>query len=255
MTARTAHLPGIDGALRAASAALLLLAWQALSALDGSLLPGPLAVMQVLVAETLHGPLLWHIGMTLWRVLAAVSIAMVAGGALGIAMGRLPLIDAVAAPWVKTFLNLPALVVMVLVYVLLGLNDVAAVLAVAIDKIPLAAVTLRDGARALEPRYEEVARIYRFGPVRQLRHVMLPQLAPYVMIALRNGLAVVWKLMLVAEFLGRPDGVGFVIQSSFQLFDVTRLMAYALAFLACVLLIDRAVLQPLERRFGAWRAE
>lgn len=251
MTARTAISLG-PHVTRAASAAALLLLWQFASAAS-PMLPGPAMVLRTMVEEAVHGPLMWHAGVTLLRVAAAVSLAMLAGGTLGIAMGRHKGFDAAAAPWVKSFLNLPALVIMVLVYLWLGLTDVAAVLAVAIDKVPFIAITLRDGARAADRQHDELARIYRFNAGTRVRHVLLPQLAPYVMIALRNGLAVGWKLMLVAEFLGRPDGIGFVIQSSFQLFDVARLLAYALFFVGVILLCDALLLQPIERRLTSWR--
>ena len=53
--------------------------------------------------------------------------------------------------------------------------------------------------------------------------------------AARSGLSLVWKIVLVAELLGRPNGVGFEIGTAFQLFDITRILAYALAFAAVVL--------------------
>ena len=56
----------------------------------------------------------------------------------------------------------------------------------------------------------------------------LPQLAPYIAAAARSGLSLVWKIVLVAELLGRPNGVGFEIGVAFQLFDmpaVARLFA------------------------------
>ena len=59
--------------------------------------------------------------------------------------------------------------------------------------------------------------------------------------------------MLVAELLGRPNGVGFEIGVAFQLFDVTRILAYALSFTAVVLAIETLLVQPFERRTSRWR--
>ena len=91
------------------------------------------------------------------------------------------------------------------------------------------------------------------GAWRTLRHVTLPQLSPFFVIASRNGLALIWKIVLVVELLGRPDGIGYAIQVFFQLFDVKRLIAYSLAFVAVVLVIEWGVLQPFERRLARWR--
>jgi NitT/TauT family transport system permease protein len=124
---------------------------------------------------------------------------------------------------------------------------------VAVNKIPMVAVTLREGARALEPDYAEMARGFRLPWGRRLRHVVLPQLLPYVLAAARSGLALIWKIVLVVELLGRTNGVGFEIQLYFQLFDVTRILAYSLAFAGVIQLIEWSVLQPLERRATRWR--
>jgi NitT/TauT family transport system permease protein len=194
-----------------------------------------------------------HLGVTLARVAVSFAIAMAVGSAIGLALGRLPILDRWVHPWLVVLLNVPALVVIILTYVWLGLVETALLVAVALNKIPNVAVTVREGARALERDYAEVASVYRFGPLTTLRDVIVPQLAPYLLAASRNGLALIWKIVLVVELLGRSDGVGFQLQSYFQLFDVSRVIAYAAAFVVCVLAIELAVLSPLERRIGRWR--
>ena len=91
---------------------------------------------------------------------------------------------------------------------------------------------MREGARALDPGLAEMAQSFRMTRWRTLRHVMLPQLTPYFFAAARSGLALIWKIVLVVELLGRSNGVGFQIQIYFQLFDVTLILAYTLAFIA-----------------------
>ena len=72
----------------------------------------------------------------------------------------------------------------------------------------------------------------------RLEHVILPQLAPFIAAAARSGLSLVWKIVLVVELLGRPNGVGFEIGTAFQLFDVARILAYALTFVAVIVAIE-----------------
>jgi NitT/TauT family transport system permease protein len=88
---------------------------------------------------------------------------------------------------------------------------------------------------------------------RAFRHVVLPQLAPYIAASARSGLSLVWKIVLVAELLGRPNGVGFEIGVAFQLFDTPRLLAYSLTFAAVVLVIETLLVQPFEARATRWR--
>ena len=205
------------------------------------------------MVEGLEGSLATDLGVTLLRVLAAFALAMVVGSALGIAMGMSRRIDMAFDSLVTLLLNLPALVVIVLLFVWLGLTEIATVAAVALNKLPGTAVTLREGARALDPGFMDMARSFRLSRWASLRHVVLPQLGPYFVAAARSGLAVVWKIVLVAELLGRSNGIGFRLQVDFQLFDVTAILADTLALLIAVQAIEWAALQPMERAVSRWR--
>jgi NitT/TauT family transport system permease protein len=239
---------------RGVSLLLLLAVWEAVARLAQSrLFPGAGAVFETLAEELTRGDLLHHLGVTLLRVAVAFTAAMVAGSAIGIAMGFARTLDTLLDSWVVLFLNLPALVIAVLLYVWLGLTEAAAIGAVTLSKLPTVVVTLREGTRALDRDLAEMARSFRIGAWRTLRHVVLPQLSPYFLVASRSGLALIWKIVLVVELLGRPDGIGYEIQIFFQLFDIRRLIAYALAFVAVVLAIDWGILLPLERRLARWR--
>ena len=147
-------------------------------------------------------------------------LAMSLGSAIGYLMGRVRLADRLGDPWLILLLNLPALVVIVLAYIWAGLTEAAAIAAIAINKLPTAIVTLREGARALDRSLDEMASVFAMPRWRAFRHVVLPQLAPYIAASARSGLSLVWKIVLVAELLGRPNGVGFEIGVAFQLFDI-----------------------------------
>ena len=232
----------------------LLLAWEAGARIIGSrLFPPATAVAAALWQDALHGPLLHNLGVTLLRVAAAFTLAMLLGSLLGVAMGRSPVLNRMFDSLLTGLLNLPALVGIVLIYVWFGLSETTAIAAVALNKLPSTAVTVREGARALDQGLIDMARSFRMGRGATLRHVVLPQLYPYLFGAARSGLALIWKIVLVAELLGRSDGVGFQIQVLFQLFDVTGILAYTLAFILVVQAIEWGLLQPLERRANQWR--
>ena len=212
-----------------------------------------MVVFATLRSEAASGALFAALGATLARVVAAFLLAMAAGSAMGYAMGRNPLFDRVADPWIIVLLNLPAVVIIVLAYIWVGLNEAAAIGAVALNKLPVTAVTIREGVRALDARLDEMARIFGFSPTKRLAHVVAPQLAPYFAAVTRAGLSLVWKIVLVVELMGRPNGVGFEINTAFQLFDVPLLLAYALPFTAIMLIIEMLVVQPFERYVSRWR--
>ena len=240
--------------LRLASLALFIATWYAGSLFAGErMLPAPDTVLAAMLSEARSGELFLHLGATLARVFLAFMLAMTAGTAIGYLMGRVTLADRLGDPWLIVLLNLPALVIIVLAYIWGGLTEIAAILAVAVNKLPNAVVTVREGARALDPGLDDMARVFAMPRLKVLRHVVIPQLAPYIAAAARSGLSLVWKIVLVVELLGRPNGVGFEIGVAFQLFDVTRILAYALAFIAVILAIEIFLVQPFERRASRWR--
>ncbi len=244
----------MNPALRLGSVALLVAAWLVGSHLVGPrLLPAPQTVALAIINEARSGALAFNLGVTLLRVAASFTIAMAFGTVIGLAMGRMPIIDRLADPWLVVLLNLPALVIIVLAYVWAGLTETAALVAVALNKLPIAIVTVREGARALDPSLDEMATVFRMSGWTRLRHVTMPQLAPYLAAATRSGLSLVWKIVLIVELLGRPNGVGFEIGVAFQLFDVTRILAYALTFVVVMLAIETFLVQPFERHVSRWR--
>ena len=236
------------------SLAIMIAGWALAAALVQSrLLPGPLTVGTTMLADLRSGELPFHMACTLGRVISSFAIAMVLGIFAGYAMGRSKTADRYADPWLTVLLNMPALVTIIFAYIWIGLNEAAAIVAVALNKLPNAVVTLREGARTLDVGLDEMAAVFGFSPWKRWRHVVLPQLAPFFAAATRSGLSLVWKIVLVVELLGRPNGVGFEIGTAFQLFDVATLLAYALPFTAIMLAIETLLVQPFERHAARWR--
>jgi NitT/TauT family transport system permease protein len=240
--------------MRLLSVAVLVITWWIASLYVGNTrLPPPPEVLEAMLTEAKSGALFVNLGATLARVVLSFVLAMTLGTAIGYWMGRVRLADRLGDPWLILLLNLPALVVIVLAYIWAGLTEAAAIAAIAINKLPTAVVTLREGTRALDPALDEMATIFAFPRGRAFRHVILPQLAPYIAAAARSGLALIWKIVLVAEYLGRPNGVGFEIGVAFQLFDIPLLLAYSLSFAVVVFVIETALVQPFEARLSRWR--
>ncbi|MGZ9809333.1 ABC transporter permease [Pseudoroseicyclus sp. H15] len=235
---------------------LLLLLWQCAAWIAQSrFMPGPVAVAAEIWQELLGGRLIDDFAQTLTRAFAGFVIAMVLGTAIGIALGRIRPIDRLLSPWVVVGLNIPAIVVGIICYIWLGLTDVALVIAVVINKVPLVTTMMREGVRSLSEDFDELARMFRMPRARYLRLVLTPQLVPYLLAAARTGLSLVWKMVLVFEVLGSDGGVGFRVGVYFQFFDMTGILAYATVFVLVIMVIEYGLLRPLERRVLRWRAD
>ena len=228
--------------------------WQVLAiTLESKTLPPPSAVISTLWHELRAGDLLFHLGMTLRRVGFSFVAAMLIGMALGILMGNSTSWDRLLDTFLILGLNIPALVIIILCYIWFGLSETAAVLAVTVNKIPMVAISLREGARAVDKNLLQVAHVYRLSRRETFFKVYLPQLTPYLFGSARNGLALIWKIVLVVELLGRSNGVGFQIGSYFHFFDITGILAYTLAFALVIFGVEALVLRPLETYLNRWR--
>jgi NitT/TauT family transport system permease protein len=193
------------------------------------------------------------VAITLARVGVSFFIAMAFGVAVGVLMGRNRNWDAALDGLLILSLNLPALVVIILCYLWFGLGEFAAVLAVSINKFPIVVVNMREGAKAVDMDLLQVTQAFKVPPYRTFFKVYLPQLYPYLLASARSGLALVWKIVLVVELLGRSDGVGFKLGVYFQFFDITSILAYSFAFILVVMIIELLVIAPLDRRLMEWR--
>ncbi|MBH0236989.1 ABC transporter permease [Methylobrevis albus] len=242
------------GALASTASVFVVWAVAALIA-DSRLLPTPWRVFDLMITAIVSGDLVFHLTATLGRVIAAFTAAMLIGSAIGLAMGRSRVVNSALDVWLVLLLNIPALVVIILAYVWFGLNETAAICAVALNKLPNVIVTIREGARALDPDLDQMARAFKLNWRKRLFEVVLPQLQPYIAAAARSGLSLVWKIVLVVELLGRSNGIGFQLNLYFQLFDVASILAYALSFILVMLSIEIFILQPIESRANRWRIQ
>jgi NitT/TauT family transport system permease protein len=242
------------GLARLASLAGFFLAWQLVVWwVQPDLLPGPLTVFSRLVSQWRSGELPAHLFITMARVFGSFALAMILGLALGMLLGHSRRADLALDGLLTVFLNIPALVVIILCFIWFGLNEVAVILAVVLNKAPTMTVIFREGVRAIDRGLLEVGTVYGLSRTRRFMRIYLPQLYPYFLAATRSGLALVWKIVLVVELLGCSEGLGFQLGVFFQYFDITGILAYTFAFVILILLIEGVLLRPWERAVLRWR--
>ena len=178
---------------------------------------------------------------------------MLIGSVIGIAMGRKKILDDYFDGWLILGLNIPAVVTIILCFLWFGLNEVAAILAVTINKIPTVTVILREGTKAVDEKLVDVGKIYKLSKFKIIKEIILPQLYPYLVSAARSGLALIWKIVLVVELLGRSNGVGFKIYEFFSMFDIASILSYTFVFVFFIMAIEWFFIKPLEKRLTSWR--
>lgn len=221
--------------------------------IDSELFPTVTNIILNLVNHLVEGELLYHLSVTLLRVLIAFFIAMAIGLVFGLLMGLYKRIDDALDFILIIGLNIPALVTIIICYIWFGLTDFSALLAVIINKIPVIVVNIREGTRAIEKKYIDLAKVYKIPRRDVIEKIYLPQLYPYILATTRLSLSLIWKIVLVVELLGRSNGVGFQISIYFQFFDITSILSYSLAFILVIVLIEKIVLKPFEKKIERWK--
>ena len=241
-------------ALRFISLASLVGVWLLLSATLGpEVLPGPGETFDFLLREARSGRLVRHVGATLGRVAFSFLLAMGAGIVLGVLVGASRTADRLFEAWIATALAIPRIVVIVAAYLLIGLNDSAAIAAIATTVLPTVVVQLREGTRAIDTGLVQMARAFRRTPWCIWRRVLLPQLLPYVIGTGRGALSLTWKMVVFAELMGRTSGVGYQIAFYYQMFNMRGILAYAAAMIVLLAVVDLGVMRTLEAVAFRWR--
>lgn len=232
----------------------VVVAWAWLSRmLSARVFPGPAETLQFLWREWERGRLLTHVVATMDRVLVSFAIAMAAGVLIGIFMGTSQRIERLGSAWLLTGLAIPRIVPIVGAYILIGLNDRAAITAIVLVMVPTIVTQVQEGARALDQRLVQMAGAFRRSRWAMLRHVVAPQLFPYIAGTARSTMSMAWKMVVFAELMGRSNGVGYQISFYFQMFDMRGILAYGLAMIIILAVVDQLMMHMWNWYAFRWR--
>jgi NitT/TauT family transport system permease protein len=221
--------------------------------LPPSIMPAPATVAEVLWGEMGAGEIWGDVAITLARIALAFCVAMSIAAVLGFAMGLSRLAEHFLDIWVIGCMTLPSLVLILTIYLVVGLNERAAVLASAIPVVPFLTINIWTGIKGIDQKLIDMSKAYHASRWRIIRSVVAPQLAPILFASTRFGLGLIWKLVLFVELIGRPNGIGYRIEFYYQTFNMSEILAYALLFMVIMLFIEIVLLGGLERRLFKWR--
>lgn len=241
-----------------AIASLLLFAvlWQGVSLLVGAdVLPAPLGSLQAVVESYHDGTLLPDMAITAMRIVGAFAIALVVSVVAGALLGWSRTVERLFGPWVTILASTPSLLIIIIAYLLVGLNDRGAMVGTAIVVAPSMTYAVWDGMRAITPDLQEMARAFGLSKGVILRRVLIPQTTPFIFNAARTGLSLAWRIMIFVELLGRSTGVGYRVQYFYNIADMRRVVGAALPFIVVMLAFEFGVLRPIERWVFRWRRQ
>jgi NitT/TauT family transport system permease protein len=230
--------------------------WGLLSlTLPPEIFPGPVETIQSLWKSIANGEIWVDLWMTMVRVAGGLVLAMLLGVPIGVLMGLNRRAEGVLDVWVMIALTVPSLCYAILAFMWFGLNEGAAIIAIAVTAAPSITINIWEGVKNVDTKLVAMARVFEASRPAVVRQILLPQIFPYVMASARFGLGIIWKITVLVELIGRPNGVGFKLFYWYQLADMRQVLAWTLLFTIIMLLIELAILKPIERRVFAWRPE
>lgn len=225
---------------------------------DDKLLPAPAAFVDAMhrmafVEDQRSGDLLFwkDTAASLKRLLTGLAIGAAIALAFGTLIGAIPYVRATLGPIVAVVALIPPLAVLPILFITLGLDELAKVALIVIGVAP---VMTRDLAfRVAEIPEELILKAQTLGAStwQLLLRVVLPMLLPQLVRALRLALGPAWLFLIAAEAIASTEGLGY------RIFLVRRFLAMdvILPYVAWITFLAFAMdwsLGRLNRRLFGW---
>jgi NitT/TauT family transport system permease protein len=148
---------------------------------------------------------------SLRRILTGLGISALLGIVVGLAVGVLPYLRAVAAPFIAALSLIPPLAVLPILFIVVGLGEAAKITLIVIGIAP---IVIRDLAlRTAELPGEQIIKAQTLGAStwQLVVRVVLPQMWPRLIDALRLSLGSAWLFLIAAEAIASTEGLGYRI--------------------------------------------
>ncbi|MBI2089541.1 MAG: ABC transporter permease [Deltaproteobacteria bacterium] len=243
-----------DVVLRVAGVLALVFVWWILSLIfPATLVPRPMETFGEVAAIVTTGDFFYEMGATLRRVLVGFGIAMVVAIPLGIVMGTLRSLESFFEPPVILGLTMPGLIWAVLMIMFFGLTETSAYAAVAVTICPMLAISIWQGTKSVDKDLIDMSKAFHASPWSKVMDVIIPQLISHILAAIRYGLGLAWKVVVVVEMFGFSNGVGYQVVRGFNIFSMKAVLAWAITFLVVMIIIEFGFIGWLERVVTAWR--
>lgn len=258
--------PGRDVAFILAALPFLLVALAYLLASDArlavnpndKLLPAPSSFAAAMyemafVEDPRSGNLLFwkDTAASLWRLVQGVAIAAALGLGFGLTIGLIPYVSAALSTFLAVLSMIPPLAVLPILFITLGLGEVAKIALIVIGITPF---LIRDLAfRAAEIPSELLLKAQTLGAstLQIITRVALPLLLPRLIASVRLALGPAWLFLLAAEAIASTEGLGY------RIFLVRRFLAMEviLPYVAWITLLAFTadwLLALLSRKLFSW---
>lgn len=218
--------------------------------------PPPLRVLEELVRilsnEGPVGTPYAHLGATVRRLVIAFAIAFVGGTLIGILAGRVKAMFDFLNSLVWIAMAVPSVVWIFIFVIVYGISNVVPIAALVVLLGAPILLGTAEGVKSTPDKLVTMAASYKAGTRQKLVELYLPSIAPYMAANARVAFSLGIKIVIIAEVIGLPDGVGLMVRYWSDRILMAPVVAWGLVLMALGLVVDRLVFGPLERRTRRW---
>jgi NitT/TauT family transport system permease protein len=243
---------GSDRAARYTARIAFLLIWQWAGSVFEDI-PTPTGTIGFLVEEFERGEVFPNIAISLVRAVIALSLVLVLGVALGIAMARWWRVRDFFSDLVLVGITLPAFIWALLVVMWWGFSNIGPIAVAVLSATPQFAVNTFQGATATPGMLLSMSDAYRVPSRRQFRWLVIPSMMEYIAAGFRSAVLAGWGAVLLVEWFGNDKGVGFRAHYWYDARSFEGMMAWGVVMMVIILGFDRIVMDRVVRRFRRWR--
>ncbi|MCG6879221.1 MAG: ABC transporter permease [Deltaproteobacteria bacterium] len=215
-------------------------------------LPGFSAVLASGYEMVANGEIFGHLFASLWRIGWGFFLGAGAGIVTGVAVGYFQLADDIARPLVAATYPIPKIAILPLLILWLGIGEGSKVAVIALGVFFPVVINVRAGVRNVDPLLIKAALSLGSGPFNVIRRVILPMTLPMMFAGLKLGVGIALLLVVTAEMIAADKGIGFLILSSADLMQTTRLL-FGIMVVSGLGISFAWILDRLEQLLIPWR--
>lgn len=143
-------------------------------------------------------------------------------------------------------------VLAILAIAVLGINPLVVYVITVISVVPDVFIATQEGIQELDERLLELGTVYGESKLQVFRHLVIPQMLPYIFIGGIRAHATSWDIVATVEVFLALGGMGYLVQNQFRLLNLPELFALAVILISAGLLSDRilrVIKKQVDRRY------
>jgi sulfonate transport system permease protein len=243
--------------LRTLSPIVLLVLWQIASAagvLSERVLPAPSLIFDAGLELLRNGELADALAISGTRVVQGLVLGGLIGVAFGALVGLSKLAEATVDPPLQMLRALPHLGLIPLFILWFGIGETPKILLVALGvAFPLYLNTF-SAIRQIARDFLDTAVVLGFSWRQRFNTIILPSIAPQLLVGLRQSLAIAWLSLIVAEQINAESGLGYIINNARDFLRVDTII-FGLVVYALMGIGTDGIVRILEKRALRYRLD